>query len=473
MAWLTPDGAPDEATLHDALELMRADGAGEAAIHAFAHQWREVATGATGLIPEAQIEPVGELTHLDALPRDAAVERAALDRLVVIRLNGGLGTSMGLRGPKSLLEVRDGQTFLDLIVRQVLALRSAHGARLPLLFMHSFATRQASLSALESWRQLPVEDLPLDFLQHREPKVAVADGSPVSHPAAPQLEWCPPGHGDLYPALAASGVLRLLLVAGYTHAFVANSDNLGAIADPRMVPWMEQQRVPFAMEVVRRTEADRKGGHLARRRSDGQLLLRETAQTSDEDRAAMQDLDRHRWANTNNLWIDLRALDEVMRERDGVLGLPLIRNAKTVDPTDPASTPVYQLESAMGAAIETFDGAQAIEVDRARFAPVKTTDDLLVLRSDAYEIDDQACVRLVADRDGRVPMASLDPSVYRMLPQFDARFPHGPPSLRACDRITVEGDVRFGAGVVARGEVVVRAERDGEQLVVPDGTVLD
>jgi UTP--glucose-1-phosphate uridylyltransferase len=236
---------------------------------------------------------------------------------------------------------------------------------------------------------------------------------------------------------------------------------------------MEQARVPFAMEVVQRTSADRKGGHLARRRSDRQLLLRETAQTSDEDRAAMHDLDRHRWANTNNLWIDLRALDTVMRERDGVLGLPLIRNEKTVDPTDPQSTPVYQLESAMGAAIATFDGSQAIEVDRSRFAPVKTTDDLLVLRSDAYEVDDQARVQLVAERAGHVPMVSLDPTFYRMLPEFDARFADGPPSLRECDRFTVEGDVRFGADVVVRGEVVVRAPSRVEQLVVPARAVLD
>ncbi len=154
------------------------------------------------------------------------------------------------------------------------------------------------------------------------------------------------------------------------------------------------------MEVTDRTEADRKGGHLAQRREDGRLVLRETAQTPEEDLEALQDINRHRYVNTNNLWVDLRALDAAMRERDGVLGLPMIRNEKTVDPSDKSSPAVYQIETAMGAAIEVFEGARALRVPRTRFAPVKTTDDLLALRSDAYELTDDARVVLAGERDG-------------------------------------------------------------------------
>jgi len=195
-------------------------------------------------------------------------------------------------------------------------------------------------------------------------------------------------------------------------------------------------------------------------------VLRETAQTPEEDLEALQDINRHRYVNTNNLWVDLRALAAAIRERDGVLGLPMIRNEKTVDPSDKSSPAVYQLETAMGAAIEVFEGARALRVPRTRFAPVKTTDDLLALRSDAYVLNGEARVELAPQRDGRVPFVALDSDYFKLLRDFEARFPAGPPSLVECDRLVVEGDVRFGARVDVRGDVTVRED-------VPDGAVLE
>ncbi len=345
-------------------------------------------------MPEASIEPVTDLPALDELPHDDDAEREALQKAIVLRLNGGLGTSMGLTAAKSLLEAKDGLSFLDVIARQVLALRREHDARLPLVLMDSFSTREDSLAALSTHPDLDV-GLPLDFLQNKEPKLLVDDLTPVEWPDDPGLEWCPPGHGDLYTALVTSGMLEQLLERGFEYAFVANSDNLGAVLEPRILAWLRAEGVPFLMEVTERTEADRKGGHLARRRDDGRLVLRETAQTPDEDLSALQDIGRHRYVNTNNLWVDLRALDAAMRDRDGVLGLPMIRNQKTVDPSDKSSPAVYQIETAMGAAIEVFEGARALIVPRTRFAPVKTTDDLLALRSDAYALTEDARVVLV------------------------------------------------------------------------------
>ena len=245
---------------------------------------------------------------------------------------------------------------------------------------------------------------------------------------------------------------------------MANSDNLGAVLDPRILAWLRAEQIPFAMEVTDRTEADRKGGHLAVRRSDGRLVLRETAQTPEEDLEALQDITRHRYVNTNNLWVSLKALDEALR--DGFLKLPMIRNQKTVDPSDSSSPAVYQLETAMGAAIEVFEGARALRVPRTRFAPVKTTDDLLALRSDAYELTGDARVVLAGGRTS-APFVALDPDHYKLLRDFEERFPAGPPSLVECDRFEVEGDVRFGANVVARGDVVVRGP-----ATVEDGAVL-
>jgi UTP--glucose-1-phosphate uridylyltransferase len=454
--------------LRAAVEKMRDEGVADEAIRAFEHYYRQLEAGETGLLPEDSIEPVTDLPALDELPEDPDAEREALQHAIVLRLNGGLGTSMGLSGAKSLLEAKDGLSFLDVIARQVLALRREHDAQLPLVLMDSFSTREDSLEKLADYPELD-SGLPLDFLQNKEPKIRTDDLCPVEWPDGPQLEWCPPGHGDVYTALVTSGLLEELLERGFEYAFMANSDNLGAVLDPRILAWMRAQELPFLMEVTERTEADRKGGHLATRREDGRLVLRETAQTPEEDLKALQDLSRHRYANTNNLWIDLRALDAAMRERDGVLGLPMIRNEKTVDPSEKSSPAVYQLETAMGAAIEVFEGARALEVPRTRFAPVKTTDDLLALRSDAYRLTEDARVELVPER---VPVVTLDPDHYKLLPDFEARFPQGAPSLRECERLDVEGDVRFGAGVVVRGAVTVRQEGD-EQRVIEDGAVLE
>jgi UTP--glucose-1-phosphate uridylyltransferase len=457
--------------LDKATEKMRADGAPDVAVDTFAHYYERLASGETGTLAEDEIEPVDEVADAEELPEPDGEEAAALlDRTVAIRLNGGLGTSMGMTRAKSLLEAKDGLTFLDVIARQILGLRERTGARLPLVLMNSFATRDDSLAALERYPGLSA-DLPADLVQGRVPKIRADDLDPVEWPDEPGLEWAPPGHGDIYTSLVTSGLLETMLDRGYEHAFVANSDNLGATLEPRILAWLAREQLPFVMEVADRTEADRKGGHLARRPGGG-LVLREIAQTPDEDVDAFQDVARHRYFNTNTLWLDLRTLARVMEERSGVLGLPMIRNRKTVDPTDPESPEVFQLETAMGAAIDVFDGAAALRVPRARLAPVKTTNDLLVLRSDAWVLHDDARVELAPERDGRVPFVDLDGSYYKLISDFDARFSSGAPSLLRCERLEVEGDVAFGRGVIVRGSVRVVNDGDG-QLRIDDGTVLE
>ena len=339
----------------------------------------------------------------------------------MIKLNGGLGTSMGLSGPKSLLQVKPDTSFLDVLAAQVLGLRDRYTARLPLLLMNSASTRGPSLAALDRYPQLAGPGLPLDFLQGREPKLRADDLSRVEWPSNPELEWCPPGHGDLYTALAASGTLDALLDAGLRWAFVSNSDNLGALADVRLVAWIADGRVPFTMEAVRGTPADRKGGHLARQ--DGQVVLRETAQVPDGD-TSFTDVERWRYYNTNNLWIDLRALKDLQAADPGAPALPLIVNRKTVDPRDKESMPVIQLETAMGAAVGSIPGARAVQVPRTRFAPVKTTNDLLVVWSDAYELT--ADGRMSPTFDGPGPVVTLDDDYYKLVPDFEQRFPAAP-----------------------------------------------
>lgn len=452
--------------------LMRAAGQPELAIRTFAHYYGELRRGATGLVPEADLVAVDTLPDADALEGYAARGREALEQTVVIKLNGGLGTSMGMTAAKSLLPIKDGLSFLDLTARQVLHLRSRYGVALPLVLMDSFRTREDTLAALAAYPELATDGLPLDFLQHQVPKVVATDLSPARCDAQEDLAWCPPGHGDLYTALHTSGMLAQLRARGIRWAFVANADNLGAAVDLGILGYLAHHRLPFLMEVADRTESDKKGGHLARRADDGRLVLRERAQCAPADLPAFEDWHRHRFFNTNNLWVDLVALAAALEAKGGVLGLPLIRNTKTLDPTDPTSPRVYQLETAMGAAIEVFPGAAAVRVSRDRFAPVKTTNDLLALWSDAYRRTEDERVALDPRRAAAgPPVVDLDPRWFGLIDDLRARFADGAPSLVACDRLTVRGDVRFGAGVVVRGDVAL--QHDGPaQRSIPDGVAL-
>ena len=445
---------------------MTQAGVDPTAIEVFAHYFRLLEHGETGMIPESAIEPLDmpALADVEVSDEDAA---EALRGTVVIKLNGGLGTSMGMDRAKSLLCVRRGLSFLDIIARQVLHARTEHDARLPLIFMNSFRTSGDTMAALARYQDLPVDGLPLEFLQNKEPKLLVNGLAPVSYPKNPDLEWCPPGHGDLYTALLGTGLLHTLIEAGYRYCFVSNADNLGAVPDARVAGWFATSGAPFAIEAVRRTPSDKKGGHFARRKSDGRIVLRETAQTLPRDRAALADLDRHRFCSTNNLWFDLAAMRETLVSREGVLGLPLIRNVKSVDPGDTSTPQVIQIETAMGAAIEVFADSKTIEVDRDRFVPVKTTNDLLVLRSDVYDLGGDFVLEKIPDH---VPYVELDDNHYKRVGDFDKRFPEGAPSLKDASSLKVEGDWTFGRGVRVVGDVAIE-KKAGAQRIEPGATL--
>jgi UTP--glucose-1-phosphate uridylyltransferase len=444
---------------------MRAAGQPQGAIASFSRAYELLVGGAETMLASADLEPVDDVASLEQL----TAAPGALATVAVIKLNGGLATSMGLRNPKSLVEARDGRSFLEVIVGQTLAQRRRLEIALPLLLMDSTATRDETLRALAREPGL-TQDLPADFLQSMVPKLAAGELTPVSWPKEPALEWCPPGHGDIYRALASSGILRSLLDQGFRYAMIANADNLGATPDERIAGYLAREEIPFLMEVVEGTAADRKGGHIARRIADGTLVLRETAQTPPADQDSFRDYRRWRYYNTNNLWVDLEVLDETMARHQGVLQLPLIVNPKTVDPRDPSSPAVVQLESAMGAAISSFAGARILRVPRSRFIPVKTTDDLLVLRSNVYSLSADLFVEPLAARANDLPLVELDPKHYKLLDDFEAHFPAGAPSLVDAKRLRVQGDVTFGREVVVRGDVDVVAD---EPRRIADGTVLD
>lgn len=433
---------------------MAQGGLSKAAISAFRHSVQVLKSRQNMLIPEEDIAPADNVEDWSELVATTSAAGAdLLAQSVLIKLNGGLGTGMGLQKAKSLLEIKPGVTFLDLIVRQVMSLRTAAGYPVNLLLMNSFSTSNDTMAHLSRYAGEGFADPDqVEMLQNRVPKLLTDSLEPVSYPAQPDLEWCPPGHGDIYPALVGSGWLDKLLAAGVKYAFVSNSDNLGAQMDTRFLRWFAESGAPFVMEVTRRTEADKKGGHLATRAADGQPILREIAQCPDADLDDFQNVDKHRYFNTNNLWIRLDSLRDFLTANDGVLPLPVIRNTKTVDPRDPSSPAVYQLETAMGAAIQCFPGARAVCVPRSRFFPVKTCSDLLLLRSDAVEISADGLMSLAPECNGVAPIVRLDSKLYKLVDSLESL---GVPSLKNVQRLDVTRPHHFTPGEPLSGEVCI------------------
>ncbi|MCP4139909.1 MAG: UTP--glucose-1-phosphate uridylyltransferase [Chloroflexi bacterium] len=447
-------------------ERMRNENMPELAIESFKYYYSQLVDGQTGFIRAADIEAVENIPDVESISKKTAdVGQEALSSAVILKLNGGLGTSMGLEKAKSLLQIKGEYSFLDIIAQQALALD------IPLVLMNSFATEEDSLGFLEKYPKLWKSELALSFLQHKVPKVKQSDLSPVIWDENPELEWAPPGHGNIYPALITSGMLDKLLESGFKYAFISNSDNLGAVIDTKILGHLVETNAPFLMEVAERTEMDVKGGFPVCYR-DGKLVLWEIAQCPPEEKHIHQDIQHFDYFNTNSIWINLVALKEEMQKKENNLQLPMIRNEKTVDPKKSDSTPVYSLETAQGAAISAFEGSQPVRIQRNRFNPVKTTNELLAIRSDAYILTSDYRIILNPERTLPPPVVTLDSKYYRLIQNLEDRFPVGVPSLLNCKSLSIEGDIKFGKNVVFEGDVrLVNATKD--QVVIEDIVVVD
>jgi len=441
---------------------MKADGLAPVVRDTFAHYYRQVCTGETGLISDREIRPIhpDEMILYEDLGEFAANGRAVAHQAMMIRLNGGLGTSMGLTGPKSLLPVKNGKSFLEIIIGQT----EHQGTTLAL--MNSFNTHAATLAAL---KQINPKQNPHLFIQNKFPKILQKDLTPAQWPTDPSLEWNPPGHGDVFTALSASGMLEDLIHRGIKYAFIANSDNLGAAMDAGLLGYFAENSFPFMMEVAEKTPSDIKGGHLARR-YNGRLVLRESAQCPEDELDAFKDIRRYRYFNTNNIWVNLERL-QVIFEKEGAIHLPIIVNPKTLDPRDENSAPVYQIETAMGAAVALFDDASAVRVPRSRFMPVKKCNDLMAVRSDCYRLNTDFRLHQNPDRTLPAIQIQLDKRYFQKIDDFDARFANGVPSLIDCESLIVQGDVAFEADVVIKGQVKIK-NNGHRQITVRSGIIV-
>jgi len=436
----------------------------QAVIDTFAYYYRKIVAGETGFIFDKDIRPLNadEIENADNIGQYADAGEKVLKNAVMIILNGGLGTTMGLEKPKSIIRVKNGKSFLEIILKQ------AEINNVMLSLMNSFSTHQDTLSALS---RINSSSLPIIFIQNKFPKILRDGLNPATWPQNPDMEWNPPGHGDVYTALYTSGTLQYLLDREIRYAFIANSDNLGATMNASLLGYFSENRFPFMMEVAERTPADLKGGHIARHKS-GNLILREAAQCPEDELDAFRDISRYRYFNTNNIWINLPVLKEVIEEY-GIIRLPMILNPKTLDPRDESSPKVYHVETAMGAAISLFENTPAIKVPRTRFFPVKNCNDLLAVRSDRFVFSEKQTLILNPNMESDLIRINLDPGYYWARDLLNERFLiDGTPSLIDCESLTVKGDVFFEKNVIIKGRVVI-TNSGKSPATIKAGTVID
>jgi len=405
---------------------------------------------------DEQIIPYASLSESPEDPKEL------LGKLCVLKLNGGLGTTMGCVGPKSAIEVRGDLTFLDLTVRQIEFLNEKNGTDVPLILMNSFNTDTDTKKIIQKYsdHQLNI----LTFNQSRYPRFGKDSLLPLPSRADDErYNWFPPGHGDLYESLERSGLLDALIGQGKEYLFVSNIDNLGATVDLAILNHMVKTNSEFIMEVTDKTHADVKGGTLIN--YEGKLRLLEIAQVPSNHVEDFKSVTKFKIFNTNNLWINLKAIKRVVKNKE--LSLEIIVNPKNVPET---GEKVTQLETAVGAAIKHFKGAYGINVPRSRFLPVKGTSDLFLVQSDLFKLEHGRLEMNPARQFSSVPLIKLG-NEFNQAREYLSRFKTIPHILEL-DHLTVTGDVHFGSNVTLKGTIIIVANY-GSRIDIPSGAILE
>lgn len=405
-----------------------------------------------------------QVVDYDSLANSESV--GFLEKLAVIKLNGGLGTSMGCVGPKSVIEVRDGMSFLDLSVRQIEYLNRTYNVNVPFVLMNSFNTDEDTQNIIKKYEGHNIDIL--TFNQSRYPRVLKDSLLPAPKSFnSPISDWYPPGHGDVFESLYNSGILDLLIERGVEILFLSNADNLGAVVDLRILQHMVESEAEYIMELTNKTKADVKGGTIINYENSVRLL--EIAQVPKEHVNEFKSIKKFKYFNTNNIWLNAQAIKRVVENSE--LELEIIPNNKTIpaDKKGESDISIVQLETAVGAAIRHFKGAHGINVPRRRFLPVKTCSDLMLVKSDLYSLKHGQLV-LDGDRFGPIPLIKLG-NDFKKVSDFQKRIPSIPRILEL-DHLTITGAVNLGRGVVMKGTVIIVAT-EGSTIDVPPGSILE
>ncbi|XP_046615650.1 UTP--glucose-1-phosphate uridylyltransferase isoform X1 [Neodiprion virginianus] len=413
--------------------------------------------------------PEAAVRDYTTLPTPAEeVIKSMLEKLVVVKLNGGLGTSMGCHGPKSVIAVRNDLTFLDLTVQQIEDLNKTYNANVPLILMNSFNTDEDTQKIIRKYKGLNVDIY--TFNQSCYPRINRDSLLPIGKNCNIDQDiesWYPPGHGDFYESFQNSGLLNKFIQQGRKYCFISNIDNLGATVDLNILNLLLNSKdvisPEFVMEVTNKTRADVKGGTLIQ--YEDKLRLLEIAQVPKEHVDDFKSVKTFKFFNTNNLWVSLTAIERVLEEK--TLNMEIIVNNKSLS----NGLNVIQLETAVGAAMKSFDGGLGINVPRSRFLPVKKTSDLMLVMSNLYSLRKGALLMSPQRMFPTTPLIKLGDNHFSKVKEYLRRFA-SIPDLLELDHLTVSGDVTFGKGVSLKGTVIIIANH-GDRIDIPSGTILE
>lgn len=391
-------------------------------------------------------EKIIDYTELNNVNQDKTSEM--LSKLAILKLNGGLGTTMGCKGPKSGIKIKGDMNFIDITVKQLANFNKKYNCKIPLILMNSFNTDHRTTKLIRNYDNI------LTFMQSMFPRISEENLMPIE-----TAKYYPPGHGDIFYSLKKSGILDKLLNEGKEYLFISNVDNLAATADLKILQTVIEQNIDFCIELTKKTRADIKGGTLVN--YDGKSTLLEIAQVPAEKKTEFTNIKKFKTFNTNSIWINLKTLSNMPR-----FELDIISNKKIVD-----GERIIQLETAMGSAVKYFKNNCGILVPRSRFLPVKTCSDLFQIESSLYS----ECNGILSLNKKRVietqPIVKLIGPNFATIDAFESSFA-GIPDIVDLEMLTVTGNVTFGKDIVLKGTVIISAE-EGAKIHIPDGSVLE
>ena len=387
-----------------------------------------------------------------------------MKKLCIVKINGGLGTSMGCTGPKSVIEVRNGLTFLDIIILQLKGLTRTFGVVVPLVLMNSFSTQKDTEKVIEKYKD--DKDVVIKtFLQHKFPRIDGETLLPVPHQLnGRKEEWYPPGHGDFLQSFVDSETFKELKKEGKEYLFLSNVDNLGATPDISIMHHFAEKKMDYALELTPKTLNDIKGGTLIR--YGDRLKMLEVAQVPSDHLSEFQDISKFKVFNTNSIWMNIESIREVVEQQTLLNNMDIIVNRKM-----DGERKVIQLEIAVGCAVSAFKNTAAFIVPRNRFLPVKGCSDLFIIQSGLFGLTEDGHMVDKARKVADIPPSIKFGKEFTFVADYQKHM-KVIPNIDKLNSLVVEGNVIFGENVVLEGDVIIRNKKE-EEFIIENKVIVD
>ncbi|XP_006359120.1 UTP--glucose-1-phosphate uridylyltransferase isoform X1 [Solanum tuberosum] len=360
------------------------------------------------VLPYERLEPASE---------DATETKQLLDKLVVLKFNGNLGSDMGFSGPKSALEVCNGLTCLDFVVNHIESINSKYGCNIPLLMMNTPSTHDGIMKVLEKHPNKNIHTFTQS--QRQQENIEDMSESRTLNKSSAQEKLYPSNLLEVFLSLNSSGKLEPLISQGKEYFLLLQSENLAEVVDPKILNHLIKNSIEHCVEVMPTTSG-----------------TEETSLPPQEGRIQSKEHVK----SINTMWMSMSCVERLLQRND--LGFT---------------------------SSKFFDRAFAIDTPWSRYLPVERTSDLLILQSDLYTSVEGTLVRNAARANPKDPSIELGPE-FGNVDDFRSLF-KSIPSIIELDSLKVTGDVWFGTGITLKGKVSIAA-RPGMKIVIPDGMEL-